>query len=143
MRNHDCAFGPKALLIADGKNLSQFFLQRFCHLGIFLVGKIHLLGVHPEHTAEVGTVLVLGDEVEVQMLQSVGIGSIVDFCGIEYLLHGSCHIGHIGHERVALVAANQIKVVNMSVVCNTKVWLFMENTGIIDDFIIVELKFIK
>ncbi len=38
MHNHDCAFGPKALLIGVGKDVSHFFLERLWQLGIFRVG---------------------------------------------------------------------------------------------------------
>lgn len=103
----------------DGINkLQKLCLQLLCHFLILGIGEINLLGIHLEHTAEVRTSLILRYEVEVQVRQSVGISSVVNLVGIEYLLHCTCCACHIAHESIALLVGEQVKVVNMLIVAH-------------------------
>ena len=94
-------------------SLKKFLLQCFFHLGIFVIGKVDLTRIHSEHASEVRTVLVFRNEVEMKVLKSVGIGTIVNLVGIEYFLHCACDTCHVRHEGIAVVVAKEIKVVDM------------------------------
>ena len=40
---------------------------------------------------------------EMQVRQLVGIGTIINFFGIEHLLHSAGHTDHVGHESITFI----------------------------------------
>ena len=65
---------------------------------IFCIREVDFSGIHLERASVVGAVDILGSQMEVKVRQLVAIGTIVDFLRVESLLHGSCHLGDIGHK---------------------------------------------
>ena len=95
---------------------SEISLHGVDELLVFLVGEIHLAGIHLECAAVVRPVHVFGSEMEMEVAELVAVSPIVDFLRIKGFLHGTGHLGHVGHERVALIVAQLIEVVHMTIV---------------------------
>ena len=53
-----------------------------------------------------------------EVTELVAISAIVDFLGIEGTLHGTGYLSYIGHEVVALLVVEHVKVVDVTIVCN-------------------------
>ena len=106
--------------MSDEVRKNCFGLQ-FCldcvdeHL-IFLIGEIYFARIHLECASIVGTIDVFGSKMKMEVAQFVAIGAIIYLFWMESFLHGACHLGHVGHESVALLVRQFIEVVDMSVV---------------------------
>ena len=94
----------------------QIGLDFLNHLGILGVREIHFARIHLEGAAEVGTVNILWSQVEVEVREFVAVGCIVDFFGIEGLLHGAGNADNVSHESIALFVAQFVEVVDMILV---------------------------
>jgi hypothetical protein len=53
-----------------------------------------------------------------QVAELIGISTIVDFLGLEELLHSARNVRYVCHEQVTLLIGQLIEVVHMLVICN-------------------------
>ena len=107
-------------LIRDKKirknSVSEIGLDGIDEFLVFGIGEIDLTGIHLEDAAIIGTIDILGSEVEMQVAEFVAIGAIVDLLGIEGTLHGTGSLSNIGHKVVALLVVELVEVIDMVVI---------------------------
>ena len=91
----------------------QVFLNLVNQFLIFSIREIHFSRIHLEGTAKIGTALILGSQMEMQVRQLVAIGTIVNLHRVEGFLHSASHTCHVCHKGVAVGIAQLVQVVHV------------------------------